>query len=145
MPHAEPKCPECAGRMWNQTKSKFWDEAKNRPMWKCQDKACTGAIWKDDKQWGLEGSELKAPVTRTEAGPGKGDLPGSHEEAPPVDHPTDGVTQADIDSYLSVLDRVGSGWAKIAENWPEYLLPNSIAVQAAAATISIGANRRGGR
>lgn len=145
MPHAEPKCPECAGKMWNQTKSKFWDETKNRPMWKCQDKECKGALWKDDKKWGLEGSELKGTVTKTEAGPGKDESQETRDNIPPTGNGAPAVSPSDVADYLGLLEQIGSGWAKVAEGWPEYMLPRAADVQAVAATLTISASRRGGR
>jgi hypothetical protein len=45
------QCPKCAGEMFDETKSKFWNggktkDGKPKPMWKCKDKAsCDGVVW----------------------------------------------------------------------------------------------------
>ena len=40
--HVEPGCPECGGKMWNNTLTKRNPKA---PDWKCRDKGCKGVIW----------------------------------------------------------------------------------------------------
>lgn len=42
---ASVTCPKCQGPMWDETQSKFYDPSKNRPIAKCKDKACGGAVW----------------------------------------------------------------------------------------------------
>lgn len=42
---ADVRCPTCQGPMWDETKSKFYDPTKNKPVAKCKDKQCDGVIW----------------------------------------------------------------------------------------------------
>lgn len=45
------QCPKCSGEMFDETKSKYWNngktkEGKQKPTWKCKDKSnCNGVIW----------------------------------------------------------------------------------------------------
>jgi hypothetical protein len=43
-------CPLCGGPMWDERKSKYWgtgiaDSGRPKPIFKCKDKSCDGAIW----------------------------------------------------------------------------------------------------
>lgn len=61
------QCPTCSGEMYDETKSKFWnggvtDKGKQKPLWKCKDKTCGGAIWPEKKSGG-RAPTLTAPVS----------------------------------------------------------------------------------
>ena len=42
---AATPCPVCHGEMWDETTSKYYDPSKNRPIAKCKNKECKGAVW----------------------------------------------------------------------------------------------------
>lgn len=48
-------CPKCGGPCWDERKSQYWnngisDSGKQKPIFKCKDKNCKGAIWPEDDE-----------------------------------------------------------------------------------------------
>lgn len=43
---AGPQCPVCHGPVWDERKSKYYKAGKS-PLFKCQDKDCSGRLWED--------------------------------------------------------------------------------------------------
>jgi hypothetical protein len=139
---AMPVCPECGEKVWDNRESKKNPKA---PDFKCRDKKCDGAIWPDDAAWGREGtawSKTAAPA-KTAAGPG---LNPAQESADAGD-PVFGVSDGDIEFYMTIIADVGARWSKIADEqqYPPNLLPTAADVQSAAATIFISKQRQAGR
>ena len=70
-------CPKCSGPMWDERKSRFWnngisDSGKPKPIYKCKDRNCKGAIWSEqDDMDQRRPEERKAAFKKTgfEAGP----------------------------------------------------------------------------
>ena len=147
-----PICPVCKGKMWDNRDSKKNPKA---PDFKCRDKSCDGAVWPDDNVWGRDGSHWKKFPGRDEPGEAGPGLDESQEATVPAGSPATAqkaadagkVSEADIESYLSLLEAVGTGWAASADKQqlPERMLPTAADIQAASATLLIQAQKRSGR
>jgi hypothetical protein len=74
---AEPQCPKCGGRMWDNRLSKRNPKA---PDFKCRDRNCDGVVWppRENKARDAKGNGKQA----VSAG---GPLPGEDDEEPPFD------------------------------------------------------------
>ena len=91
-------CPKCGGPMFDETKSKFYDPSKNRPIAKCKNKGvCDGVIWPPK---GGVAPRAAAPTPVTPINPALNDLPGDPANAytlpqhQPVSQPSGALTPA---------------------------------------------------
>ena len=74
-----PPCPKCGGPMFDETKSKFYDPTKNRPIAKCKNKGeCDGVIWAPKN--GNGAAPAPRPVSTTKQPISIGSVPWEEEE-----------------------------------------------------------------
>lgn len=135
---ATPNCPKCGGLMFDETRSKFWNngltsQGKKKPRYKCRDKGtCDGIVW------GNETPKQASPANT----PQQGGWPGPPQQAAQAvtAHPSQERLASIFATYRECFAEAVKIATDFADEYPKEIA-NRIDIPAMAATLMIQAHK----